>query len=51
MHKSDVQNKWDDNTHIILMYVSMHGQHFQQGMDRPGMVVNPARGQLNNREK
>ena len=27
----------------------MHGQHFQQSMDQhqPGMVANPARGQLN----
>ena len=26
---------------------SMYDQHFQQGMDQPGMVANPARGQLN----
>ena len=25
----------------------MHGEHFQQSMDRPGMVTNFARGQLN----
>ena len=25
----------------------MHSQHFQQRMDQPGMVANPARGQLN----
>ena len=25
----------------------MYGQHFQQSMDQPGMVANPARGQLN----
>ena len=25
----------------------MYSQHFQQGMDQPGMVTNPGRGQLN----
>ena len=29
---------------------SMYGQHFKQSMDQPGMVADPARGQLN-REK
>ena len=29
----------------IPIYVD--GQHFQQSMDKPGMVANPARGQLN----
>ena len=24
----------------------VYGQHFQQSIDQPGMVVNPARGQL-----
>ena len=25
----------------------MYGQHFQESMDQPGMITNPARGQLN----
>ena len=29
------------------MYVCIYGQHFQQSMDQPGMVANPAHGQLN----
>ena len=32
------------------MYVCMYGHHFQQSLDHPGMVANPALGQLN-REK
>ena len=28
----------------------MYGKHFQQSMDQPGMVTNPARGQLNRGE-
>ena len=31
------------------MYVCIYSQHFQQGMGHPGMIVNPARGQLNRR--
>ena len=29
---------------------SMYGQHFQQSMDQPGMVVNPVHGQFNTRQ-
>ena len=29
------------------MFVYMYGQHFQQSIEHPGMVANPARGQLN----
>ena len=29
------------------LYVYIYGQHFQQSIDQPGMVANPARGQLN----
>ena len=34
--------------HVVheRVYVCLYGQHFQQGMDQPGKVVNPARGQL-----
>ena len=31
----------------LLYYSIMYGQHFQKSMDQPGMVANPARGQLN----
>ena len=29
----------------------MFGQHFQQSMDQPGIVANPARGQLNRKNE
>ena len=39
VHKSDVQNKWEYNTHSHT--------NFQQSVYQPGMFANPARGQLN----
>ena len=32
--------------HRIDNHVYMHGQHFQPRIDQPGMVANPARGQI-----
>ena len=40
VHKPDVQNKREDNTHIVF------GQDVQQSVDQPGMVANLGRGQL-----
>ena len=37
--------------HVLeAQYVCMYGQHFQQSMGHPGMVVNPARGQLSRKK-
>ena len=30
-----------------LIYVGMYGHTYSKSMDQPGMVANPARGQLN----
>ena len=30
----------------LYVYVCIYGEHFQHSIDWPGMVVNPARGQL-----
>ena len=32
---------------VVCINNSLYGQHFQLRMDQPGMVANPARGQLN----
>ena len=32
---------------LHCMYVCMHGHTYSKGMDQPGKVANPARGQLN----
>ena len=41
--------KRDEGIHQkhCLNTVYMYGQHFQQSMDQPGKVANPARNQLN----
>ena len=46
VHKSDVQNKWDDNTHCMYVIVCMV-MTYRKRMDQPDKVANPARGQLN----
>ena len=62
VHKSDVQNKWDDNTHThthtiqalrcggTQPYQFMCGHPYSKSKDQSGKVANPARGRLN-REK
>ena len=35
----------------IYINILMCGQHFQQSMDQPGMVANPACGQLNRKNE
>ena len=37
----------DASVTCTVMYVCGYSQNFQQSMDQPGMVINPARGQLN----
>ena len=32
---------------VCTVCIYIYGQHFYQSMDRPGMVANPTRGQLN----
>ena len=32
---------------MYIVYICVYGQNFQQSTDQPGLVANPARGQLN----
>ena len=41
------QYRRQHNAHSIRIYVCMYGQHFQQSVDQPFKVANPARSELN----
>ena len=46
MKQSSLQSQSSGCAKTPILTVVMHGQHFQQSRDQPGMVANPARGQL-----